>query len=269
MGIELPTKKIAPEHLNPRKLFIYSPPKMGKTSLLAELDNCLIIDLENGSSFVDALKLEANNLDELKSVIVAIIEAKKGDNPLEYDYIAIDTLTKLEELVVPYAKTLYRATPMGKSFDYDSAGNDLNTQSVLSLPNGAGYGYLREALEKVRKALEGLPKKGIIYTGHLKEKFIEKQGKEVNAKDIDLTGKIKNIVCADMDAIAYLYREGNKTFFSFKASDEVLCGSRCKHLKGKDVLMSELDGESGKFTTYWDSIFLPEKTNKVNNKTTK
>lgn len=265
MSIELPTKKIEPEHLNPRKMLIYSIPKAGKTTLLAELENNLILDLDNGSEFVKALKLVINNMGELRQVMRALIEGKKADPPIQYDYITIDTITKLEEIILPLAKELYRKTSMGKRFDYDEQGNDLNSQTVLNLPQGAGYLYLREAFETVRKALEALPVKGIIYLGHLKEKFLEKSGKEVISKDVDLTGKLKTILCADVDAIGYLYRSENKTYISFKTSDEILCGSRAAHLKNKEVLAGEML-ESGEFKAHWENIFVESKATKSKSK---
>lgn len=266
MSIELPIKKKEPEHLNPRKLLIYSIPKAGKTTLMAELENNLILDLDNGSGFVESMSLPVNNMADLRQVIKALIEGKKANPPIQYNYITIDTVTKLEELVLPLAKDLYRKTSMGKKFDYDDQGNDLNSQTVLNLPQGAGYMYLREAFETVRKALENLPVKGIIYVGHLKEKFLEKSGREVMAKDIDLTGKLKSILCADVDAIGYLYRSNNQTYITFKTSDDVLCGGRSPHLKNKDLLIGEMS-EEGIFKAYWDNIFIPEKTQEQKVKT--
>ena len=79
-----------------------------------------------------------------------------------------------------------------------------------------------------------------ILIAHLKDKMIEKKGKEISAKDLDLTGKIKSMTCADVDAIAYLYREDNKTILNFQSSDEVLCGARPLHLQNKVIEIAEM-----------------------------
>ena len=50
---------------SPKNMIIYGPPKIGKTTVLSQLDDCLIIDLEQGSDMVDALKVKVNNLKEL------------------------------------------------------------------------------------------------------------------------------------------------------------------------------------------------------------
>lgn len=102
----LPTKKVAAKSHSPRKLIIYSKPKVGKTSALAELENALIIDLERGTDFLDAMKVQVNELAELRKVGEAIIAAGKP-----YKYVVIDTITKLEEMCLPLALSMYRKTP--------------------------------------------------------------------------------------------------------------------------------------------------------------
>jgi hypothetical protein len=104
--IELPTKKVLATRANPKRLVIYSKPKAGKTSALALLDNCLLLDFEKGSDYVDAMKLKIDSLQGLKEVGAEIVKAGKP-----YKYIAVDTVTALEELCLGYAKSLYMDTP--------------------------------------------------------------------------------------------------------------------------------------------------------------
>lgn len=217
----LPKEKVKVESLSPKRFILYSSPKTGKTTVLSQLDNCLIIDLEQGSDFVEALKIKINNLKELYELGE---EIKKQSKP--YKYVAIDTVTMLENWMEEEAKKLYQQTPMGANYK----GN-----SILTLPNGSGYLYLRLAFTKWYDYLSTLADR-VIFTAHLKEKFInDKKGEEVSAKDIDLTGKIKNIICANADAIGYMYRtKDNDLRVSFVTNDLVTCGSRCEHLKGQD-----------------------------------
>ena len=222
--MELPKTKIKASRKSPKNMIIYGAPKIGKTSVLAQLDDCLIIDLEDGSDMVDALKVKVNNLKELGEVGKAIHEDKKP-----YKYVAIDTISKLEEWCEADAKVLYMQTPMGKNFETKNPG-----ASVLSLPNGAGYLYLRIAYKKWMDRLNTLADH-VILVGHLKDKMLEKKGKEVAVKDLDLTGKIKQITCANADAVGYLYRENDTTMVSFDSLDDITAGSRCAHLKGKTM----------------------------------
>lgn len=231
--ITLPTEKVKASRKSPKNMVIYGPPKIGKTTALSQLDDCLIIDLEDGSDMVDALKVKVNDLAELTEVGKAIMKDGKS-----YKYIAIDTITKLEEWCEEDAKRIYMATPMGKNFEQKNPG-----ASVLSLPNGAGYLYLRIAYKKWIDRLNKLADH-VILVGHLKDKMLEKKGKEVAAKDLDLTGKIKSITCANADAIGYIYREDDQTMISFNSMDDVTAGSRCDHLKGETMPLN------------WSNIFI-------------
>lgn len=233
LKISLPTKKQAATRKSPKNFVLYGQPKIGKTTALSQLDNCLIIDLEDGTDMLDALKIKANNLKELSMIGQEIIKAGKP-----YKYIAIDTVTQLEVWCEYEAKKLYQNTPMGKNFDTDNKG-----LSVLSLPNGAGYLYLRQAYKKWIDRLNTLADH-IILVGHLKEAKIDKKGKEVAVKDLDLTGKIKNITCANADAIGYVFREDDNTMISFDSMGDIQAGSRCDHLKGQT------------FPLEWDKIFI-------------
>lgn len=239
--IELPTKKVLATRANPKRLVIYSKPKAGKTSALALLDNCLLLDFEKGSDYVDAMKLKIDSLQGLKEVGAEIVKAGKP-----YKYIAVDTVTALEELCLGYAKSLYMDTPMGKTFTGDN---------VLKLPNGAGYLYLREAFFKILDYIETLvPEDGsVILLGHLKDKNIDIAGKEVAAVDLDLTGKIKSLVCAKADAIGLLSRKGNQVILNFKTSDEITCGARPDHLKNQEIILTE--SIDGNLIASWDKVF--------------
>ena len=231
--MELPTTKVKASRKSPKNMIIYGSPKIGKTTALSQLDNCLIIDLEAGSDMVDALKIKVNNLKELADVGREII---KQGRP--YKYIAIDTISKLEEWCEEEGKKIYMKTPMGKNFETKNPG-----MSILSLPNGGGYLYLRMAYKKWIDRLNLLADH-VILVAHLKDKMLEKKGKEVSVKDLDLTGKIKQITCTNSDAIGYVYRDGEETMISFDSLEEIAAGTRCDHLKGATMPLA------------WDKIFI-------------
>ena len=165
--MELPTTKVKASRKSPKNMIIYGPPKIGKTTVLSQLDNCLILDLENGSDMVDALKIKVNNLKELANVGREIIKQGKP-----YKYIAIDTISKLEEWCEAEAKQMYKLTAMGKNFDKNNEG-----LSILSLPNGGGYLYLRLAYKKWIDRLNLLADR-IILVGHLRDKMLERKVKK-------------------------------------------------------------------------------------------
>lgn len=238
MGIVLPTKKVKADRVNPKRLIIYSKPKTGKTSAFAGLEGNLIIDLENGADYVEAIKVKANNLQELKEIGKAIKEAG-----YPYKYVTIDTVTALEDMVMPLAINLYKQTPMGKNYSGDS---------ILTLPNGAGYLYVRQAFFQVLDFIDTLAPQ-IILSGHIKDKQVDDKGEMVMSANIDLTGKIKSLICANADAIGYMFRRGDQTILSFKTNEEVTCGARPEHLRNEEIIISEM--VNGELVTHWEKVY--------------
>lgn len=233
MSIELPTTKLPATRKHPKILFLYGQPKVGKTTLLAQLENNLIIETDpDGAAFVEALKLQVNNLAEYETVCRKIIESKKP-----YKYVSLDTATFLEDWCQADATKMYKNSTVGKNF---------TEENVLALPKGAGYLWLRMSFQKYINMLVPCAD-NIIITGHLKDKFIgKKEDNDVAAIDIDLTGQIRRIIAAGCDAIGYLYRTQSqpavaggevkqKLKVSFKTTDTVNCGSRCPYLAGVDT----------------------------------
>ena len=70
--LTLPTEKIQAKVENPRFLIIYGKPKNGKTTCVAALENNLLIDLEGGSQYMDALSVQARSVEDLGEIANAI-----------------------------------------------------------------------------------------------------------------------------------------------------------------------------------------------------
>jgi hypothetical protein len=239
MSIVLPTAKVKAGRVNPKRMVIYSKPKTGKTTCYAGLENNLILDLENGTDFIEALKVPITNLQQLLDVGKAIREAGRP-----YKYITIDTVTALEDMIHPLAIKLYKQTPMGKNFEGDT---------ITTLPNGAGYLYIRQAFFQVLDYVDTLADH-IILSGHIKDKQVDDKGELVMSANIDLTGKIKSLICANADAIGYMFRKGTKTILSFKSNDEVTCGARPDHLRNKEIVVA--DSVNGALEVSWDEVYM-------------
>ncbi len=252
--IELPTTKVKASRINPKKIILFSNPKSGKTTAVAALENNLILDLENGSEFLDALKINVlqlardNNktpLTVLKEIINTIRESNEKKGGYTYKFITLDTVSALEDIALELANILYRKTPMGRNWTGDD---------VTKLPNGAGYQYLREAMDVILNEIEPLCDT-LIILGHLKAKFVEKEGKEMESRGLALTGKIASILCSQVDAIGYVYRDDNKTLVNFAPSESLIVGSRPDHLKNQTITLIESD-KDGKLTIDWSKIFI-------------
>ena len=249
LEIVLPTTMSPAVTKSPKNLLIFSKPKVGKTTLLASLPNCLLIDLENGSDYLAAMKLKANTIQELFAIEAAILKAGRP-----YDYIALDTITALEDLCIPYAEYMYSKSPMGANWFTPLTGGKAKHGTIINMANGAGYPWLRQAFGDVLKRINLLAPR-VILLGHVKDTLLEKNGVSFEALDIQLTGKLKQSTTSKADAIGYLVRKGNKNILSFKTQDEILCGARPEHLRNKEIIISEIDAD-GNIITHWDEIFI-------------
>lgn len=242
--IVLPTNKVPATSTNPHFLIIYGRPKSGKTSSLAQLEGNLIIDLEGGSTFIDALAVQARDVNTLGEIAQAIRAKNSEVGHSFYKRITIDNATRLEEICLPYAATLYRQTPIAKNWK----GTDVRT-----LPKGSGYFYIRQAVRKVIDMFRDLCDEFIL-VGHVKDVQVDQNGEELSEMALDLVGKLSSIICGEADAVGYLYRKGNETHISFKGGDGTIKEARASHLRGKDIVIAK-GNDDGTITTDWKQIY--------------
>lgn len=208
--MELPTSRVPATRKSPRLLTLFGQSKVGKTTTLAKLDNCLIIDTEQGTDMVDAMKVNVNNLQEFMAVLKAI-----KSNPAQYDYIAVDTLDNIVHWM--------------EEFVCQSEG----VKTIGDLDFGKGYAIVRDNVMKIISQLKPLATKGIILVGHRKKTLIATDTDiKVNTSSLDLSGKLKNFIMADSDAIGYVFRDEEGLKVSFQADNETEAGARCEHLRG-------------------------------------
>lgn len=263
--MELPTSKIKPSYINPRTLLIYSKPKAGKTSVISGLDDVLIVDTEKGSDFVEALKVQINSFKELKDLMNSLYLKGTNNNTQKYvapyKYICVDTLTRIDEWSEIQGTFTYMDKPQGKSFNRVGGlkggqpildPNHPEFETVHEIGQGFGYKFSREEVIKVFDTLNNFAPH-VIYLCHVKDKFVgsSASGTEIMTKEINLTGKLKDIISSKVDAIAVGVREKNQFVLNFTGDS----GSRSKHLSNKKIVVSESD-EQGNIKFFWDRVYL-------------
>jgi len=257
-GIVLPTQIRKATAINPASLAIYGKAKVGKTTALAELPNNLIIDVERGAAFVDAMVMTppegVGPVSTYKWLKDIAAEVRAQGKP--YDYVSIDTLTQLDILAEGVGTFNYMNSIAGKKFNRAPDGTMLKPshpeyESVLSLGNGYGYRYTRDAFMDIFDTLKGLGKVCTIFVCHVADKMIaNKAGEEVMIKDLALTGKLRDMLPRIVDAVGNVWNEDGQLMISFKGNEEKMGGIRGKHLPGYS---GQLD---------WNRIFITEKTTK-------
>ena len=201
---------------NPKSLLLYGAPKVGKTTALSQLDDCLIIDTEGGANMIEGYVETANNREELIKILQ---DAQDGH---EYKYVAIDTIDRI-------------ATWAEKAVCEEE-----NVSAIQDLAFGKGFGLVREkVLNTVHFLKEIFPH--VIIIGHRKwARAVVDSKAIVEPESLDLTGKLKNMLMADCDAIGYVYRDEDKgkLMVSFKANEALEAGSRSPHLRGKQMKLN-------------------------------
>jgi len=246
------------EIAHPKILLIVGQPKVGKTTALSMLPNNLIIDLEDGSDYIDGIKVNLiknykkggkHPNKQLTALHNAIQDENKKLQGYAYDFISIDTITALEDIAREVATAKYKASIVGRSF----AGTDI----VAELSKGAGYLWWRKALEEMLFQFAGLAKYGLILTGHAKQGSNIREGVEFSANDIVLTGQNKNIICSKADAIGVMFRSKDdplKLIISFKTNDrDLITGARNQYLQNQTFPLVEVI--ENKLVSHWDKIY--------------
>jgi len=246
----IPKTTIKPTALSPQTLIIYGNPKVGKTSALISLPNCITISMEPGVEMHDMVYVKANDFAQF----VDACDSIKRDGT--YKFIAIDTVSRLEDFTNAEANRRYRRSNFGRNFEKDG-GEDILTE----LEHGAGYMHARRVFnEALDKAISSAPK--TIFIAHSTDKVIKDQGApDVTSAQIDLIGKHKQILCARGE-IGHLVRKTRlrKTadgrtvedgMLNFKTTEKLVCGARFNHLAGKEFTF--LDGET--LATNWHLIY--------------
>ncbi len=180
------------------------------------------------------------------------IHGELANGATKYDYIALDTATALVDIATHMATIEYKNSIIGKNFT--------GANVVRELPKGGGYALMWDAFDKILSWFEPYANKSMIIVTHTKESSIIKNGVDINARDINLTGKLKEILCSKCDSIANIRRvDGNKTIISFKTDErDIATGARPPHLANQEfVLVEEEPAGSRQFKFHWDKVFLP------------
>lgn len=266
--MEIPKEIRKPKRLSPNVLLLYSTPKAGKTVVCSLLKDHLILELEaGGADYITGRIMEINKPSEFTKTI----ELLKNSPDKVCKYLVIDTTTKMDEWSEIVGTYLYMEKAQGKKFNKETTADgvlvpngktfkhtDKEFETVHSIGQGYGYAHSRQIMTDWYDSLIELItlKKidNLILISHIKDKYIEKKGEIVESSDINLTGKVKSIYAARVDAIGFLQRKEGKAYLNFNNEYKVICGGRCHHLNG-ELLVSE-KMEDGTIKGYWENIYI-------------
>lgn len=251
---------------NAREMIIFSLPKIGKTELMTKLPGSyLILDFEGGTDFYDCEGINVPDLATFDQLGDEFIET----NP-HFNFIVIDTLTSMyDKLINQIAVRNYnREEKRNKDLDWD----------ITIVDYGKGQVYKRDALKKVIDFFKGYCN-CLILSAHVAEKAMASgNGENIQVNDLDVEGKMKNILALKTDAMGLLYRSdfnentlsfetfiGDTTKFGKKQSASTMGkigGTRIPHLSGQKFVISKKTipdpskPEEYELETFWDKIFI-------------
>ena len=219
--MSLKKQKRKPISLNPKITLLYGAPKVGKSTMLSQLQDCLIIDTEQGANMLDAYVYNVDTREELLAFYKEAAEHK-------YKYFALDTVDKLVEWIE------------------QSILKEYEIESINDLPYGKGFGLVRTKVINHLKKLASLVDH-LIVIGHRKTATAIDNSNAVEPESLDISGKLKNMIMAQCDAIGYVHRDEEENLMvSFKSGKALEAGSRCDHLRGQVIPFD------------WDLIFKKE-----------
>lgn len=178
---------------------LYGEPKVGKTSTLDDPNyKVLILDLEGGSAVLS----EAENVDRIPvdsyETVIEVGKAIQDGKLMGYDLIAIDSLSRFEDLVKEYVATKYAPSRRREIT------NKFGAQ--------ADWGDLKDLITKTVKWFHSFTKRGdnsvhILWIAHV-AKQVDELTKQVTATKVQLQGSTTaEVVMSIVDGLFYMYNK--------------------------------------------------------------
>lgn len=198
--------------------YIYGPAKVGKTSLAAQADNCLLIATERGYNAIGGIRaIDVTSWSEMRQVYR---ELKKPEVKAQYKVLIVDTI----DLAAKYCTT------------YICSQN--NIQDLSELGYGKGHAKMRSEFENIFNSLTQMGY-SVIFISHAQDKIITRpDGTEYSRIVPSLSpDKVNTIVenMADIYGYAHFSKdaEGNPIrVLTLRSNDDsIACGCRFRYIE--------------------------------------
>lgn len=176
-----------------KTILLYGEPKVGKTTLLSQIPECLILDFENGTKYIPGV-LTAK-ITEWEEAQAALRQLKLPKAKETYEVIAIDTLPAAWRMAEEYICRKNKVKNIG------------------DIPYGGGYPALQTEFENFVLSIIRLGY-GFIWTTHIVNTEMEipdpnDSNKTIKfiRKDPDIPKRAKSLVNTITDLIGYSVKE--------------------------------------------------------------
>ncbi len=262
----------------PQTLTIYGSVKVGKTESCTKLPKGpngaepLVVMCQRGGgdhlagrfldihALTDAGKFGAGTsyMHAFYATLDQLFELRKAGTPVA-DFIAFDHLGIIEGWVFERALATFRTTLIGRSDTFKDLLRitDLPGQGNMGSP---GWNWVREEMHRTMWAMQRVAPR-VVLIAHMRDKIAlsntPKLAGEVMPNDIDLTGSLRKLVCSESSSIGFMYRTvTGDLMLNFKTSDTTVCGSYCKHLRGRELTLGKV--VKGETVYDWSQVYTPD-----------
>lgn len=197
-------------------LWVYGPPKIGKTTFTAMFDRCHHFMFEPGAK---ALRIKQKLVTEWPEW-------------LEYQrmWAASDFVTSTVDVVEIAYEMCFRHTCRELGIDHPADENDM----------GKSWGRIRQAFMESMQFMQRQPGKGCVFVSHASaSKRKTADGGETDDVHPGLTGRPMEALAGSMDVIGYMHVRRGRRVMQIRGDDNVMAGCRLEeqflHADGSPV----------------------------------
>lgn len=216
----------------------YAYPGTGKSPMVSVLPDHLFVDLQNGSKYFPCRRVNVGNYEEFGEVM-------QYWRAHPATFLIVDPITTLVEWAEARATAWFKSVPIGSSEKMQQLGSVLELKGREDGGGSPGWMYLRKHFMEMVAPCWARPDTRTIFVGHVRDAMLAdatqrggKQGSEVDEKDLDLPGKLRNIFLSECDLAGYAFRSaaGNTLKVSFAAKkNAAFVKCRCPHLHNRTL----------------------------------
>lgn len=261
----------------PSKLMLIGQAGVGKTTLVDGLNvnghTALHLDLQGGATAVSGYKIDVskiqrdNNLPKyqvLGKVINAVRDKNKEHGGFYYDFLVIDPLTELQDIVIEHATKNFNDSPMGISFNRAAAVEKFGKEFTKTQLDSVickdvrnigqnGWNPIQQSFKTIMIELYSICPVTIILA-HTKLKTLKRSelAPELVVKDIEFWPTVAAWLVSDVTDSGILNRTDNKVTASFVFVDGQE-RTKSRNFSEKTIVLSELVDD--KIVTYMERLF--------------